>query len=382
MKGVGGVHLACDAANAEAVADLIDSQTAAAARSAMRSLRGEFSDRVNALVGKITELRMYVEAAIDFPEEEIDFLADDELGERLAACSAAFDSLLSKAAVGRVMRDGYQVVIVGKPNAGKSSLMNRLSGEDTAIVTEIAGTTRDVLRERINIEGLAVELVDTAGLRDNPDRIEEEGIRRARAELARADHILWVFDDQADPGHLAFDRARLPTGVACTLVRNKIDRTGSPPGPRADSDGPELGVSAKTGAGIAGVWAEVARFRDAFGPNGAIADKRARQALAMAVDLGATALGFIFAASPRQITPPKVRDIIHAIPPFVKTVGVFVNEGPAEIKEMVHYCGLDLVQLHGDESPDLCHELMPSAIKALRIKNASNPWPPSDSPLR
>jgi tRNA modification GTPase len=157
-----------DLAQAEAIADLIDSGTAQAARAALRSLSGMFSDAVNELVEQLTALRMYVEAAIDFPEEEI------------AACAASFDALLSKAAVGRVMRDGYQVVIVGKPNAGKSSLMNRLSGEDTAIVTEIAGTTRDVLRERINIDGLAVELVDTAGLRDNPDRIEEEGIRRAR----------------------------------------------------------------------------------------------------------------------------------------------------------------------------------------------------------
>jgi tRNA modification GTPase len=138
-----------DLAQAEAIADLIGSGTAQAARAALRSLSGMFSEAVNELVEQLTALRMYVEAAIDFPEEEIDFLSDDELGERLVACAASFDSLLARAAVGRVMRDGYQVVIVGKPNAGKSSLMNRLSGEDTAIVTEIAGTTRDVLREWI-----------------------------------------------------------------------------------------------------------------------------------------------------------------------------------------------------------------------------------------
>ena len=166
---------------AEAVADLIDSGAAQAARAALRSLSGAFSRAVNELADKLAHLRMHVEAAIDFPEEEIDFLSDKALLQRIDDCAAAFDALRADARQGRVLRDGFQIVIVGKPNAGKSSLLNLLSGQDAAIVTEVAGTTRDVLREQIDIDGLAVELVDTAGLRNDPDRIEAEGIRRARA---------------------------------------------------------------------------------------------------------------------------------------------------------------------------------------------------------
>ena len=236
-----------DLAQAEAIADLIGSGTAQAARAALRSLSGAFSEVVNELSEQLTGLRMYVEAAIDFPEEEIDFLADDELGRRLEACSASFDSVLARAAVGRVMCDGYQVVIVGKPNAGKSSLMNRLSGEDTAIVTEIAGTTRDVLRERINIDGLAVELVDTAGLRDSPDRIEEEGIRRARKAMAEADAVLWI-QDATEPVPERIEEP-VPDGVPVTIVRNKIDLSGDPPG-MAEGDSPAVLLSARTGEGL------------------------------------------------------------------------------------------------------------------------------------
>ena len=179
-----------DLVQAEAIADLIGGGTAQAVRAALRSLSGEFSARVNALVERVTRLRVHVEAAIDFPEEEIDFLADDDLRAGLADCGEAFETLLAEATIGRRLRDGFQVVLVGKPNVGKSSLMNRLSGEDTSIVTEVAGTTRDVLRETIDIDGLAVELVDTAGLREDPDRVEEEGIRRAREAMSRADAVL------------------------------------------------------------------------------------------------------------------------------------------------------------------------------------------------
>ena len=251
-----------DLAQAEAIADLIGSGTAQAARAALRSLSGTFSDAVNELVEQLTTLRIYVEAAIDFPEEEVDFLADDELAKRLASCAAAFDSLLSKAAVGRVMRDGYQVVIVGKPNAGKSSLMNRLSGEDTAIVTEIAGTTRDVLRERINIDGLAVELVDTAGLRDNPDRIEEEGIRRARKAMAEADAVLWI-QDATEPMPERIEEP-VPDGVPVTIVRNKIDLSGDTPG-IIQADNTVVLLSARTGEGIDALRkriCDLAGFRD------------------------------------------------------------------------------------------------------------------------
>ena len=251
-----------DLAQAEAIADLIESGTAQAARAALRSLSGAFSDAVNSLVDQLTGIRMYVEAAIDFPEEEIDFLGDEELGERLSSCSAAFESLLSQAAVGRVMRDGYQVVIVGKPNAGKSSLMNRLSGEETAIVTELAGTTRDVLRERINLDGLAVELVDTAGLRDNPDRIEEEGIRRARKAMAEADAVLWIQDaTEAVPEQI---EEPVPDGIPVTIVRNKIDLSGERAG-TVDGKRPVVLLSARTGEGLDALRErirELAGFRD------------------------------------------------------------------------------------------------------------------------
>ena len=251
-----------DLAQAEAVADLIDSGTAQAARAALRSLHGAFSDAVHGLGDQLTAIRVYVEAAIDFPEEEIDFLGDDELRERLSNCAAAFESLLSQAAVGRVMRDGYQVVIVGKPNAGKSSLMNRLSGEETAIVTEFAGTTRDVLRERINIDGLAVELVDTAGLRDNPERIEEEGIRRARKAMAEADAVLWI-QDATEAGPEQIDEP-VPDGVPVTIVRNKIDLSGDEPG-IVQGERPVVMLSARTGEGLDALRQRIralAGFRD------------------------------------------------------------------------------------------------------------------------
>lgn len=232
-----------DLAQAEAIADLIASGTSQAARAALRSLSGEFSARVNELVTLLTDLRVHVEAAIDFPEEEIDFLSDKALLARIDECAAAFETLQKTTAAGRVLRDGYQVVLVGKPNAGKSSLMNRLSGEETAIVTEIAGTTRDILRENIDIDGLAVELVDTAGLRENPDTIEKEGIRRAREAMAAADAVLWIQDaGDKDAEPLA---ETLPEGVPVLTVRNKIDLLAQP-----DNAAGAIGISAKTGAGL------------------------------------------------------------------------------------------------------------------------------------
>jgi len=236
-----------DLAQAEAIADLIGSGTAQAARAALHSLSGAFSSSVDALAEQLVRLRMYVEAAIDFPEEEIDFLGDEQLHAGLECCSSAFEELRRTARVGRVLRDGYRVVIVGKPNAGKSSLLNRLSGEEAAIVTEVAGTTRDILREQINIDGLAVELIDTAGLRDDPDRIEEEGIRRAREALKSADAVLWI-QDANEPLEQQIDE-ELPEGAETIIVRNKIDMTGERAGLAAGDSG-TIRLSAKTGDGI------------------------------------------------------------------------------------------------------------------------------------
>lgn len=241
-----------DLAQAEAIADLVASGTRQAARAAMRSLSGAFSGQVAALAEKLTSLRLHVEAAIDFPEEEIDFLSDAGLHARLRDCAAAFDSLRRAAAIGRMLRDGYRVVIVGPPNAGKSSLLNLLSGQESAIVTEVAGTTRDILRETINLDGLSVELVDTAGLRDDPDRVEAEGIRRAREALGSADAVLWTRDATVEPAGTQVGEslpAEVPADLPIIVAHNKIDLTGAVPG-RQPGAPPSVAVSAKTGAGI------------------------------------------------------------------------------------------------------------------------------------
>jgi tRNA modification GTPase len=241
-----------DLAQAEAIADLIDAGSRAAARAAMRSLQGEFSSMVHGLTDALIDLRTYVEAAIDFPEEEVDFLADAELGERLAAVRGHFDAVAAAAGQGRLLRDGISVVLAGRPNSGKSSLLNRLAGYDAAIVTPIPGTTRDVLRERIDIDGLPLHVLDTAGLRDSEDLVEREGVRRAAAEMTRADRVLFVIDTSEDPGGRAFDeeRARLPADVQVTLIFNKVDLAEGLPVADTISGPPRIYVSAATGAGV------------------------------------------------------------------------------------------------------------------------------------
>ena len=235
-----------DLVQAEAIADLINASTTQAARAALRSLSGSFSRAIDQLAEQLVKVRLHVEAAIDFPEEEIDFLSDALLQKRLEECSTALGLLQEQAQQGRVLRDGFQVVIVGKPNAGKSSLLNLLSGQDAAIVTEVAGTTRDILREHIDIDGLAVELVDTAGLREDPDRVEKEGIRRARTALQNADAALWI-KDATDTGATEIDEP-LPDGVPVTVVLNKIDLVDGGSS-TLDSEG-TIKISAKTGDGI------------------------------------------------------------------------------------------------------------------------------------
>jgi len=253
-----------DLVQAEAIADLIDAGSMAAARAAVRSLQGEFSAQVHGLTEALIELRIWIEAAIDFPEEEIDFLADRALASRLMALRERFASVLHSAEQGRVLRDGMTVVIAGRPNAGKSSLLNALAGYDAAIVTPLAGTTRDVLRERIAIDGMPLHVIDTAGLRSvkdiAADIVEAEGIRRARAEMARADRILFVIDTSADPRAQAWqeERASLPDNVPVTLLFNKIDAVS--PEHVAQSiaaakaamrtDDAVLAMSARTGTGV------------------------------------------------------------------------------------------------------------------------------------
>jgi tRNA modification GTPase len=243
-----------DLAQAEAVADLIDSATGAAARAAMRSLQGEFSDEVRTLTEALIDLRMFVEAAIDFPEEEIDFLSAGELTERLARVFDLLAALESAARQGQILRDGMVIVIAGRPNAGKSSLMNRLAGYDAAIVTPHPGTTRDVLRERIEIDGMPVSIIDTAGLRETGESVEAEGVRRARAEMSKADRILFLVDVTAagEHGAASQDWQRLPPGVPVTRVLNKIDLLdGTRAHAARTADGStELWLSALTGDGV------------------------------------------------------------------------------------------------------------------------------------
>jgi tRNA modification GTPase len=240
-----------DLAQAEAIADLIDAGSREAARAAMRSLQGEFSAMVQGLTEAVVELRTYVEAAIDFPEEEIDFLADSELARRLDAVRDHFGAVEQSARQGRLLRDGMTVVIAGRPNSGKSSLLNRLAGYDAAIVTPVPGTTRDVLRERIQIDGMPLHVLDTAGLREAGDLVEAEGIRRAQAEMTRADRVLFVVDTVADPGATAFEeeRRRLPQ-VPVTLVLNKCDLAAGVPLADTLSGPPRIALSALTGQGI------------------------------------------------------------------------------------------------------------------------------------
>ena len=218
-----------DLVQAEAIADLIDATSQAAARSAVRSLQGAFSTKVNTVLEQLIHLRLHVEAAIDFPEEEIDFLADGKILNLLDEVAASVTAVQQSARQGQLLREGLQVVIAGKPNAGKSSLLNALAGIERAIVTDIAGTTRDVLHEKITLNGLPITLTDTAGLRETGDIVEQEGIRRAIKEIEQADLLLLVYDlsQNEDPLQLAQHYfAEYIEPKRLMLIGNKCDLTG------------------------------------------------------------------------------------------------------------------------------------------------------------
>ena len=234
-----------DLAQAEAIADLINASSKQAARSAMRSLQGEFSKEIHALNEKIIHLRMYVEAAIDFTDEEIDFLGDAKITNNLEAIFAELTAIQAKAKQGTFLREGITAVIAGEPNVGKSSLLNCLSGKEVAIVTDIPGTTRDVLRDYILIDGMPMHIIDTAGLRESDDVVEQEGIRRAYREMEQADIVLYVMDAERSatvkefthPGHVLY-------------VRNKIDLVKEPAAIQSENGKTVISISAKSSAGI------------------------------------------------------------------------------------------------------------------------------------
>ncbi|MCF2860276.1 tRNA uridine-5-carboxymethylaminomethyl(34) synthesis GTPase MnmE [Pseudoalteromonas sp. SMS1] len=244
-----------DLTQAEAIADLINATSEQAAKSALHSLQGDFSKHINVLVEQVIHLRMYVEAAIDFPDEEIDFLSDGKVAGDLQAIIAQLAEVRQQAKQGSIMREGMRVVIAGRPNAGKSSLLNALAGREAAIVTDIAGTTRDVLREHIHIDGMPLHIIDTAGLRESPDKVEQIGIERAWEEISGADHVLFMVDGtqtlETDPLKIWPEfMEKLPSGMEITVIRNKIDLCNEQQGLCKQGNYPVLRLSAQTNTGV------------------------------------------------------------------------------------------------------------------------------------
>jgi tRNA modification GTPase len=235
-----------DLAQADAIADLIAADSEHAARAAMRSMQGEFSAIIHQLVEELTQLRIYVESALDFPEEEIDFLADEAIANKLEAVKQKLSGVKKSAQQGRLLKEGMTVVIAGKPNAGKSSLLNQLAGQESAIVTEIPGTTRDILREHIQIDGLPLHIIDTAGLRDSDDVVEQEGIKRAKQVIEKADRVLLVVDIKDNDETIL---ETLPEEIGITTIFNKID-TQDQPLKIVEDQGTKIYLSAKTGEGV------------------------------------------------------------------------------------------------------------------------------------
>lgn len=241
-----------DLAQAEAIEDLVNSGSRQAARAALRSLDGDFSKSVHAMQAQLTELRVHIEAWLDFPDEEMELENTGDLERRLESLKAQSEALVTGAGEGRVLRDGLYVVIAGPPNAGKSSLLNKLAGHETAIVTHIPGTTRDILREQLSLDGLPVSLADTAGLRESSDPVEIEGSRRAHQELKRADCVLWVTDIQSAGIDQAYAEARHELGdnIVWVLVRNKVDLVADTPGIFNYEGVKGIRISALTGQGV------------------------------------------------------------------------------------------------------------------------------------
>ncbi|MGB3463004.1 tRNA uridine-5-carboxymethylaminomethyl(34) synthesis GTPase MnmE [Rhodanobacter lindaniclasticus] len=302
-----------DLAQAEAVADLIAARSQAGARAALQSMEGVFSRKVEALLQSLIALRVHVEAAIDFPEEEIDFLADPAITAQLENLRTELAELLREAQRGVRLNDGLRVAIIGRPNAGKSSLLNALAGSDRAIVTPIAGTTRDVLRESLSLDGIALELADTAGLRDTDDEVEREGVRRAHGELQRADVALLVTEADHATADLAFF-APLPASVERLVLINKIDRDQLAPHAETRDDAAWLWASAKTGEGLDALRDHLKQLAGAGSGEGAFSARRrhvlALQQVAIHLDHTAHALSTTRAG---ELAAEELRQAQHAL---------------------------------------------------------------------
>ncbi len=239
-----------DLVQVEAVADLIDAASTQAAKSAMHSLQGDFSKTINGLVLELIQLRMMVEAAIDFPDEEIDFLAESDVVKDIIKVQEKLTNVLETTKQGVILRDGLNIVIAGKPNAGKSTLLNCLAGRDVAIVTDVAGTTRDILKEYIHIDGMPLHIIDTAGLRDSTDIVEQEGMRRAWDQIHKADLVLLIIDATDNDTDTVEHLDGIPDSVPVCTVFNKIDLSGASEQPASHKATPSIYISAKKGEGI------------------------------------------------------------------------------------------------------------------------------------
>ena len=321
-----------DLIQAEAVQDLIQSNSEESALSAVRSLTGEFSTKINELLSELISLRVFVEATIDFSDEEIDFLESHEVSSKLYALKKSLKDILNTATQGAILRDGIYVAIAGKPNAGKSSLLNSLTKQSSAIVTDIAGTTRDVLKETIHVDGMPVHIIDTAGLHNSDDVIEQEGIRRANMEIKNADIILLVYDSNDSE----FDLTILPDSVKDKpkiLVRNKIDLVGLKPSVQKVDHVLDIAISAKNGEGV----------------------DLLQDALSEFAGLNATAEG-VFLARKRHI------NAIEETLVFISNAIDQLKQGSSElVAEDLRQAGLQLSQITGEfSSDDLLGEIFSS----------------------
>jgi tRNA modification GTPase len=310
-----------DLAQAEAVADLVESTTALGAKLAVRSLQGELSRRIHFLVEGLTRLRAYLEATLDFPDEELDPATERELASDLSALVLETRQVLREAHQGERIRVGFKVVIAGPPNAGKSSLLNLLAQSDAAIVTPVPGTTRDPLKLDVQVDGLPIRLVDTAGLRDTSDAVEQEGVRRAEREIGQADLILWVYDaqDGFDPWRLD----ALPPEIPVALVRNKIDLPASAPGPSSRPD--EIALSALTGEGLDALRRELKRRAgvEGLGEGSFVARRRHLDALDRALAHMETALAAWEARAAAELI---ALDLSYAQQAFGEITGEFAPD--------------------------------------------------------